>query len=108
MAVDRIFSTGSPQAYGYLRRLHRLGSVARLIARVHMPQALLNNEAVLHSTPFRFDMLLVGALIALLYRGAYREEMQRAAQGILAIAMVAALSVYIYWFRFHHPIDNAV
>jgi peptidoglycan/LPS O-acetylase OafA/YrhL len=83
--------------------------LARHIARTHMPQALLNNGAVLHSTPFRFDTLLFGALIALLYRGAYREQMQRVAQAVLAIAAVCALSVCIYWFCFHPSnLGNAV
>lgn len=83
--------------------------LARHVARAHMPQALLNNGAVLHSTPFRFDTLLFGALIALLYRGAYRERMQQAAQAILAIAAVGALSVCLYWFHFRPSnLGNAV
>ena len=75
--------------------------LARHVAAAHLPQALLNNGAILHSTPFRFDTLLFGALIALLYRGAYREQMQRAAQAVLAIATLGALSVCFYWFHFH-------
>jgi peptidoglycan/LPS O-acetylase OafA/YrhL len=74
--------------------------LVRHIAAVHLPQALLNNGAILRSTPFRFDTLLFGALIALLYRGAFREQMQRAAQAVLAIATVGALSVCVYWFHF--------
>jgi peptidoglycan/LPS O-acetylase OafA/YrhL len=74
--------------------------LARHVAGTHMPQALLNNGVILHSTPFRFDTLLFGALIALLYRGAHREQMQRAAQAVLAMAILCALSVCVYWFRF--------
>jgi peptidoglycan/LPS O-acetylase OafA/YrhL len=73
--------------------------LARHVAGAHLPQALLNYGVTLHSTPFRFDTLLFGALIALLYRGAYREQMQRAAQAVLAIATVCALSVCVYWFH---------
>jgi peptidoglycan/LPS O-acetylase OafA/YrhL len=78
--------------------------LARHIARTHMPQALLDNGAVLHSTPFRFDTLLFGAFIALLYRGAHREHMQRAAQAVLATATLCALLVCVYWSRLH-PTD---
>jgi peptidoglycan/LPS O-acetylase OafA/YrhL len=74
---------------------------ARILAMAHMPEALVSGGVVLHSTPFRFDTLMVGALIAFLYRGAHREQMQRAAQVILAVATVCAFSVYIYWFHFH-------
>jgi peptidoglycan/LPS O-acetylase OafA/YrhL len=82
---------------------------ARHVARVHLPQGLLNNEAALHSTPFRFDTLMVGALIALLYRGAHRERMQRVAQVVLAIATMCALSVCVYRFCFHaYNLGNVV
>jgi peptidoglycan/LPS O-acetylase OafA/YrhL len=79
---------------------------ARILAMAHMPEALVSGGVVLHSTPFRFDTLLVGALIALLYRGAHRKQMQLAAQVILAVAMVCALSVCIYWFHFHNSRMN--
>jgi peptidoglycan/LPS O-acetylase OafA/YrhL len=74
--------------------------LARHVAMAHMPESLLNNGVILHSTPFRFDTLLFGALIALLYRGGHRKQMQRAAQAILAIATLGVLSVCVYWFRF--------
>jgi peptidoglycan/LPS O-acetylase OafA/YrhL len=80
--------------------------LARIFAAAHMPEALVSGEVVLHTTPFRFDTLLVGALIALLYRGAHREQMQRAAQATLAVAVLCALSVCAYWFRFHNAKMN--
>jgi peptidoglycan/LPS O-acetylase OafA/YrhL len=80
--------------------------LARIFAAAHMPEALVSGEVVLHATPFRFDTLLVGALIALLYRGAHREQMQRAAQATLAVAVLCALSVCAYWIRFHNSKMN--
>jgi peptidoglycan/LPS O-acetylase OafA/YrhL len=80
--------------------------LARILAVTHFPEALVSGEVVLHSTPFRFDTLLVGALIALLYRGAHRELMQRAAKAIMAVAAVCALLVCGYWFRFHNSKMN--
>jgi peptidoglycan/LPS O-acetylase OafA/YrhL len=74
--------------------------LARHVAMANMPESLLNYGVILHSTLFRFDTLLFGALIALLYRGAHREQMQRAAQAVLATATLCALSVGVYWFRF--------
>jgi peptidoglycan/LPS O-acetylase OafA/YrhL len=86
-----------------------LTPVARTLATAHMPEALVAGGVVIHATPFRFDTLLVGALIALLYRGGHREQMQRTAQAILAVAMLCALSVGVYWFRFHRSnFNNAV
>jgi peptidoglycan/LPS O-acetylase OafA/YrhL len=83
--------------------------LARLFAIAHMPEALVTGEVVLHSTPFRFDTLLVGALIALLYRGAHRERMQRAAQAILAVAVLCAFSACGYWLLFRKSnVNNAV
>jgi peptidoglycan/LPS O-acetylase OafA/YrhL len=82
---------------------------ARILAVDHMPEALVSGGVVLHSTPFRFDTLLVGALIALLYRGAHREQMQRVAQVILAVAIVCALSVFANGLHFHNSkINDAV
>jgi peptidoglycan/LPS O-acetylase OafA/YrhL len=78
----------------------------RILAVDHMPEALVSGEVALHSTPFRFDTLLVGALIALLNRGTHRELMQRAAKAIMAVATVCALLVCGYWFRFHNSKMN--
>lgn len=90
-----------------------LAPLARTFATAHLPEALVAGEVVFHATPFRFDTLLVGALIALLYRGAHREQMQRAAQAVLAIAVLCVLLLGAYWVRFrrsnlnnvveHHP-----
>ncbi len=76
--------------------------IARIVAVAHMPRALVSGEVVFHATPFRFDTLLVGALIALLYRSAHRERMQWVAQGLLAIAAFCAFSTVVYWFLFHN------
>jgi peptidoglycan/LPS O-acetylase OafA/YrhL len=75
--------------------------IARMFAMAHMPEALISGQVVLHSTPFRFDTLLVGALIALLYRGPARDRMQKAAQATLVVAALCSLMVVVYWFRFH-------
>jgi peptidoglycan/LPS O-acetylase OafA/YrhL len=75
--------------------------LARTFATAHLPQALVEGEVVLHSTPFRFDTLLLGALIALLYRGSHRKQLQQTAQVVLAVAMLCALSIPVYWLRFH-------
>lgn len=86
-----------------------LTPVARTFATAHMPQTLVAGEVAFHATPFRVDTLLMGALIALLYRGDHREQMQRAAQAILVVAVLCALSVGAYWFRFHRSnFNNAV
>jgi peptidoglycan/LPS O-acetylase OafA/YrhL len=74
--------------------------VARSTAQYYLPQALLSGEVVLHSTPFRFDTLLWGALIALLYRGAHRDQMQWLARTILPIAALCALWCEASWYVF--------
>jgi hypothetical protein len=81
-------------------------AVCAHFAAAHTPEALVSGEVVLHATPIRFGTLLVGALIALLYRGALREQMQRAAQAILAVAVLCAQSVCAYWIRFHNSKMN--
>jgi peptidoglycan/LPS O-acetylase OafA/YrhL len=86
-----------------------LAPLARTLATTLLPQALVSGDVVFHATPFRFDTLLVGALIALLYRGAHRAEMQKAAQAVLAIAVLCTLAVCGYWIRFHRSsLNNAV
>ena len=80
----------------------------RTFATAHLPEALVTGEVVFHATPFRFDTLLVGALIALLYRGTHLEQMQRAAQAVLAIAVLCGLLVCAYWVRFHRSNLNNV
>jgi peptidoglycan/LPS O-acetylase OafA/YrhL len=75
--------------------------LARSLAQTHMPAALISGDVVFHATPFRFDTLLVGALIALLYRGSHREQMQRVAKGTLAVAVVCVLSIIVFWLGFH-------
>jgi peptidoglycan/LPS O-acetylase OafA/YrhL len=66
--------------------------VARTLAMQYLPQPLVSGYVVLHATPFRFDTLLVGALIALLYRGAHRDRMQWFARIVLPIA-----ALYLLW-----------
>jgi peptidoglycan/LPS O-acetylase OafA/YrhL len=78
--------------------------IARALAVVHMPQALVSGEVVFHSTPFRFDTLLVGALIALLYRGAHRETMQRIARAVVALTVFCVLPLGIFWYFFQPAI----
>jgi peptidoglycan/LPS O-acetylase OafA/YrhL len=75
--------------------------LARAFALTHMPAALVSGDVVVHATPFRFDTLMVGALIALIYRSSHRALMQRVAQWILPIAVLCALSVAIHVVRFH-------
>ena len=74
--------------------------IARIVAVAHMPRALVSGEVVLHSTPFRFDTLLVGALIALLYRGAHREQMQRVARAIVALTVLGIFPIGVFWYFF--------
>jgi peptidoglycan/LPS O-acetylase OafA/YrhL len=74
--------------------------IARILAIAHMPQALVTGEVVLHSTPFRFDTLLVGALIALVYRGAHRQYMQRVARAIVAFTVLCILPIGVFWYHF--------
>ena len=75
--------------------------IARIIAVAHMPQALVSGEVVFHSTPFRFDTLLVGALIALLYRGAHRELMQRVARVVVALTFLCIFPIGLCLYIFH-------
>ena len=75
--------------------------MARTIATTHLPRTLVDGGVVLHSTPFRFDTLLLGALIALVYRGSHRRQMQRMAQALLAVAVLCAIAIPAYWWHFH-------
>jgi peptidoglycan/LPS O-acetylase OafA/YrhL len=74
---------------------------ARAFATAHMPVALVTGDVVLHATPFRFDTLMFGALVALIYRGPHRDLMQRIAQYILPVAVLCALAVAVHRVRFH-------
>jgi peptidoglycan/LPS O-acetylase OafA/YrhL len=80
--------------------------LARTFSSAYLPEALIQGEVVFHATPFRFDTLLVGALIALLYRGAHREQMERVAQAILLVAVV--LLVGASWLYSHSSYLNNV
>jgi len=76
--------------------------VVRVFAASHLPAALVEGEVLLHATPFRFDTLMVGALIALLHRGSHRRSMQRAAQLILPFAILLLATALIHWIRFQN------
>jgi peptidoglycan/LPS O-acetylase OafA/YrhL len=82
--------------------------LARVFAMAHMSEALISGGVVFHSTPFRFDTLLVGALIALLYRSVHRERTQRAAQAILVVALLCVLAAGVYWYHFRTSNINLV
>jgi peptidoglycan/LPS O-acetylase OafA/YrhL len=73
----------------------------RAFARSHLPPALVAGEVLIHATPFRFDTLMWGALIALLYRSSHRERMQRVAQWVVPIAVLCTVSVAIHRVRYH-------
>lgn len=75
--------------------------IARTYAAVHLPQVLADGGIVFRATFFRFDTLLVGALLALLYRGSHRRQLQRVAQVLLASFLLCAILVIGYWERFH-------
>jgi peptidoglycan/LPS O-acetylase OafA/YrhL len=73
---------------------------ARVFALAHMPAALVSGDVLTHATPFRFDTLMMGALVALVHRSAHRERMQRIAQVILLVALLCAASVVVHYLRF--------
>ena len=69
----------------------------RVLTQFHAPQWMLNAELLYRVTPFQLDSLLLGALLALLWRGAYRRQLLVLAGYVAAIgsALLVAYAVHV-------------
>lgn len=68
--------------------------IARVIAASHAPAWMMAEELTYRVTPFQLDSLLLGALLALLWRGAHRDLLLRAARWVAALGLLVA-ALYI-------------
>lgn len=73
--------------------------LARAAALALLPATLVQGEVVLHSTPFRFDTLMYGAVLALLWRSSHRKALERWASRILWLIPLLAGWVFALYFR---------
>jgi peptidoglycan/LPS O-acetylase OafA/YrhL len=89
-----------------------LGPFARLLAQHLAPNWMLNAELTYRLTPFQLDSLLLGALLALLWRGAHRQLLLKLGSFITAASSLLLL-IYAAWIiatcfpnfflNFHYP-----
>jgi peptidoglycan/LPS O-acetylase OafA/YrhL len=85
------------------------GPLLRLVAQTAAPAWMVHQELLYRATPFQLDALLLGGLVALLWRGAAAEHLQ-ARRALLVraggiVATLAALTLVIYLARTVHPAD---
>ena len=67
----------------------------RLVGQHVLPVWMLQNGVLNRATPFRFDALLLGGLIALVYRGPGAAKLLRISRMLLPIALLIALIVVV-------------
>src|SRR5258708_10167456 len=63
----------------------------RLAGQHFLPAWMLDNGVLDRATPFRFDALLIGGLVALLLRGPSADSVRRISRTVLPIAGLLAL-----------------
>jgi peptidoglycan/LPS O-acetylase OafA/YrhL len=88
--------------------------ITRLIAHSMAPEWMIRGELLYRATPFQLDSLLLGGLVALLWRGQYRAQLLSAARVVTAacfLATVVYLSLTIHasgdpnWHNgYHYPV----
>jgi peptidoglycan/LPS O-acetylase OafA/YrhL len=71
----------------------------RVAANAHAPQWMLDRELLYRATPFQLDALLLGGLVALLWRGPHRERLLLTGRvvawaGLLAVAIYMAFTLH--------------
>lgn len=67
-----------------------LGPLLRLWLQAAAPRWMVANELLYRFTPAQFDALLLGGLVALLWRGPYRQRLERLARLLAALCTLAA------------------
>jgi peptidoglycan/LPS O-acetylase OafA/YrhL len=70
-----------------------LGPLLRHLANLYLPADRIREGITAHGTPFRLDTLMMGALIALLYRGASRDALFKTAKVSIWIAGIVSFVV---------------
>jgi peptidoglycan/LPS O-acetylase OafA/YrhL len=68
----------------------------RLWGQLYLPTWMLDDGVLNRATPFRFDALLIGGLMALLLRGPRADLMLRAASRALPIALLLTLACVVF------------
>lgn len=77
----------------------------RILGAHTLPAFMVRGEALYRATPFRVDALLLGGLIALVYRGPYASAMRITARVVLTILTSAlAIVLAVYPSTRHDPI----
>lgn len=74
----------------------------RFFLQFHLPPWMDQQDIFYRLTPFELDSLLLGALIALIWRGAHRQTMLALGQKIAPLFLVACAAAYI-WRDLHSP-----
>ncbi len=73
-----------------------LGPIARLLAEHLAPRWMIAGQLTYRVTPFQLDSLLLGALLALLWRGVHRQLLLKLGS-VVAAAGSLLLLVYVAW-----------
>jgi peptidoglycan/LPS O-acetylase OafA/YrhL len=68
----------------------------RLFLQPHIPAWMLDREVFYRLTPFQLDSLLLGALLALLWRGSRRQQMLQFAQRVTSPTLLLCAASY-FW-----------
>ena len=80
-----------------------LGPLARVLASIYAPGWMVGHELTyVVGVPFQMDALLLGGLLALLWRGAHRARLQQLATVFLGVSTVLLL-LYCAYERHLHP-----
>jgi len=80
-----------------------LGPMLRLLTQHLAPTWMLNQGLFYRATPFQLDSLLLGGLIALLWRGEHRDLLLKLGHIVALIMLIVATAYCARTFHFHEP-----
>lgn len=70
--------------------------LVRFAATYVAPQWMLHEEILYRLTPFQLDSLLLGGLVALLWRGAHRDRLEQVARVLVPVLLGITLAYFAY------------
>lgn len=83
-----------------------LDPLARVIAASYAPSWMMAGELTYRLTPFQLDSLLLGALLALLWRGGHRAWLIRTARWVAVIGVLLAAASITHGLSISHGFAN--
>lgn len=79
-----------------------LAPIVRILVQHHAPSWMISEELLYRLLPFQLDSLLLGALLALLWRGAHRRLLQRAAAFVALVSIVFIVGYFLWEAHVYH------